>query len=165
MKKTGGSKFFFTLIEIMVVMIIIAIASSAIGIKISRSISDHEYKRSAAQIFEKLKFAKKLALANQCDVYFSLSQEKNKVFSEVGYFEGKEGKNQMKYRHGYSNLRFKFDSQDGNIYDKSLTLIFTSSGDYLPKGFLKLIGTNKSNHSAPEEIDFKEFFVREGINK
>jgi prepilin-type N-terminal cleavage/methylation domain-containing protein len=159
------SKFFFSLIEIMVVLVIIAIASTVVGIKISKSISDHEYQRATEQIFEKLMFAKKLALANQCDVYLSLIQENNKLYSEVGYFGGSDGKNQKKYRHGFSNLKFKFESEDQGTVENSITFCFTSSGDYLPRGILYLSRSDKSKKDEPIKIDFKDLFLREVVNK
>lgn len=154
------SKKYFTLLEIMVVIIIITIASSAIGIRICKSISTYEYQKATDQIFEKLKFAKKFALANQCDIYISFKQDKSRLISEMGYYGEKDSHNRS-YRHGFSNLRFKFISNDENIYENLLTLIFTSTGDYLPKGILYLFGSNKSLHEDPKTIDFKDFFLRE----
>jgi hypothetical protein len=159
------SKRFFSLIELMFVLIIIAVASTAIGIKITKSITDHEYKRATDHILEKLMFAKKLALVNQCDVYLNLIQEKDKLALEIGYSGESSSSGKMKYRHAFSKVKFNFETENNGTLDKSVSFVFTSTGDYHPRGVLCLFSSNKSKNSEPIKIDFKDFFLREIIYK
>lgn len=147
----------------MAVLIIIAIASTVVGIQISKSISEYEYSRATAHLAEKIKVANKLALVNQCDVYLTLIQEKNKISTDIGYYENSLENGKKIDHQSFSNIKFKFKTADGAFVERSLALVFTSTGDYLPRGELYLSSLHKSREFKPVTIDFGDLFLKEHV--
>jgi prepilin-type N-terminal cleavage/methylation domain-containing protein len=153
------NRYFFSLIELMVVIAILTIVSTTVGIKISRAIADYEYVRSSFQIPAKLKFAKELSVVNQSDVYFTLSQKDSKIVCEIGFMEGK-GDRKIKFHHLFSNIIFLFEPEGKPVIGESIAFIFTPNGEVSPRGILFFNPVKGSKNLEKKNIDFSEYFSR-----
>ena len=146
-------------------MIIIAVASTVVGIKITRTITEYQYARASTHLFEKLKFAKQLAMVNQSDVNISFSQDKNKVICEIILNGTSNNIDQIKYRHVLTNLCFKFETEKSDIIKNNISFVFTSTGDFYPKGILYLSPAKSEKKDQDKAIDLRQFFSREKKKK
>lgn len=130
----------FTLLEIMIGMVLIGIIASVIGLNLNEALYKHRYENNKKKIDSYLEFCKKMAFANQADIYMQLSQDEKKIEMEIGtsadmgFF-----KNIKKTHDSFNNMSFEFN---GEALD-NLEIIFTSNGDILTKGSLKFIDIKK----------------------
>ncbi|NGX48492.1 MAG: hypothetical protein K940chlam5_00077 [Candidatus Anoxychlamydiales bacterium] len=130
----------FTLLEIMVGMFLIGIIASVIGLNLNEALYKHRYENNKKKIDSYIEFCKKMAFANQADIYMQLSQDEKKIeieigtSSDMGFF-----KNIKKMHDSFNNMSFEFNGAGQD----NLEIIFTSNGDILTKGELKFIDIKK----------------------
>lgn len=139
MKKTITRRF-FTLLELMVTITILAICFSVIGIKVNKALYKHKYRNNIKKIDMYFTFCKKMALSNQADIYLKLYQEKDKTCFEMGtddfsgFFE-----NIKKTKDVFDDMFFLFNQKKVN----EMEIIFSSTGEILPKGNLEFFDKKK----------------------
>ena len=140
----------FTLLEIMIGMVLIGIIASVVGLNLNEALYKHRYENNKKKIDSYIEFCKKMAFANQADIYMQLSQDEKKIemeigtSSDMGFF-----KNIKKTHDSFNNMSFEFNGAGQD----NLEIIFTSNGDVLTKGELKFIDIKKKF----------DYFIAKGI--
>lgn len=166
-KKKRQNNHFFSLIELLIVIAIIGSVSTIIGIKISQATASYKYTRTTSSILQKLKLAKQLALANQCDTHVILQQENSRIICSIIFPGGGACEPEAKFHHLFSQIYFIFTNKDNSPSPNPLVITFTSGGDVLPKGTLRLCPVQKLKGFPEHEIaiDFSKYFSREEVKE
>ncbi|HEU64927.1 MAG: hypothetical protein KR126chlam4_00310 [Candidatus Anoxychlamydiales bacterium] len=139
-QKNSHIKKHFTLLEIMIGMVLIGIIASVIGINLNEALHKHKYENNIKKFDSYIEFCKKMAFANQADIYMNLSQDEKKTeieigtSSDMGFF-----KNIKKTHDSFNNMSFEFNGEN----HEKLEIIFTSNGNILTKGKIKFIDVKK----------------------
>jgi hypothetical protein len=96
-----------------------------------------------------------MAIANQCDLIVDLIQEKKGILLEIGTSEN-EGifPNKKKEREYFSSISFKFIGN--KKIENSMRLFFYSTGDFYPKGKLRIYGGGISSKKRFRDIDLEK---------
>ena len=74
----------FTLLEMMIAIVLIGIVASVTGIKVNTALHKHHYENNIKKFDSYVEFCKKMAFANQADIYLELKQDENKIEIEIG---------------------------------------------------------------------------------
>lgn len=143
----------FTLLELMICIALITICFSMIGINVRKAINIHKYKSNIKKIDMYFDFCKKMAMANQADVYLNFSQVNQNIFCEMGTDENRSFfENSQKIRDNFENMYFFFDKKKIN----KLEILFSSTGEILPKGEIEF-STNDKIEFSDKNNYFKQF--------
>ena len=155
---------FFTLLEVILFIAIVSIVSTVIGISIGKGVSKYRLEREVKRFYEKFFFIKKMAIANQCDLIVDITQKKKGVLLEIGTSEnGGIFPNRKREKEYFSSIYFKFIG-DKKIKN-SVRLFFYSTGDFYPKGKLRIYGGGISSKKRFRDIDLeKNFTFKKFIN-
>jgi prepilin-type N-terminal cleavage/methylation domain-containing protein len=154
LKKTVGKRF-FTLLEIIVTIVIISIASTAVGVKITHLVSKHRFESSCRRVIGKIAFAKQMALTNQCDVFLTVSQDKENVVLMIDFASNHLEKPFIKEMlpRLFAELR-----ESKNDFKKNSFIINCFSSGYLsPKGNVRLF----TRDGKEKLINLEEFSLKE----
>lgn len=126
----------FTLLEIMIAIVLIGIVASVTGINLSTALHKHNYENNIKKFDNYVEFCKKMAFANQADIYMTLSQDENNIeiemgtSSDMGFF-----KNIKKTKDVFKSMNFKFNEKKM----EKVEIVFTSNGSILTKGKINFL--------------------------
>ena len=146
---------FFTLLEVILFIAIVSIVSTVIGISIGKGVSKYRLERECNRFYEKFFFIKKMAIANQCDLLVDITQKKKGILLEIGTSEnGGIFPNKKREREYFSSISFKFIG-DKKI-EGSMRFFFYFTGDFYPKGKLRIYGGGISSKKRFRDIDLEK---------
>ena len=148
-----------SLLEIMICIVIFAMISSIIGIRIDKVMSQYRFDRNSRGILEKLKFAKQLAVTNQSDVEVKFKQKDNKIICEID-FRGIDSKD--KNKEIFSQIYFDFKEDERKELKNEITITFSSTGIFAPYGIFRLY-LKKNMKKADNQIDLQEYFLKKKL--
>jgi hypothetical protein len=127
-------KKYFTLLELLVTTVLLVVCFSFIGIKINKALYVHRSKNNLKKIENYFDFCKKMALANQADIYLKLYQKKGTIFCEIGTDETMGlFKKVKKIKDIFKNMCFLFDKKKIDMIE----VIFSTTGKTFPNGKLE----------------------------
>lgn len=157
-KKKDCKKSFFTIIELMICLVIIALTSALFAPKIYKAVERAHYESSYKKIKSHIDLCQKIASLQQTDIYFTLSQDEKELFYSMS-LEGGGFFRENKPRSGkYKGIFFLFNGKRR----PSIELIFSSSGEVIPKGQIKFF-YNKDQDSI--EVDEHAIVLEGAFNK
>jgi hypothetical protein len=133
--------------------VILAIISTTVGIEVKKAIDKHRFESSCSRIVCKLRYAKRLALANQCDVYVDFVQNKNELLTIVD-FAGDYSIKKAAIKERFSDFFIEISGKKEFENKKNLRLLYTSTGSFFPNVKIRFYNSAKKN----KEIDLEEFF-------
>jgi Tfp pilus assembly protein FimT len=125
------SKNFFTLLEILIAISLLTILVSLVSIKTTEAINKYRFDSNIKKISSYVEFSKKIAISHKADVILTFNQKKSDTTLKISSYEDTPIFNNMKnIEEKFKNLNFSFDK----TIIKNLTITFTSTGYYFPKG-------------------------------
>lgn len=155
MLKKIVEKRFFTLLEIIVTIVIISIASTAVGVKITHLVSKHRFESSCRRFIGKIAFAKQMALTNQSDVFLTISQENENVVLMIDFASGHLEKPFVKETLPRLSVELQESKNDSKKISFSINCF--SSGYLFPKGNVRLF----TRDGKEKLINLEEFSLKE----
>ncbi len=140
---------FFTLIEILIVLSILAVTTSVIGINITGALRDQRFKTEVGVVLDKMRLAQDLMLVLRTDVHLIFFQEsENKpifMWIECDTPLGKHWKREIQRPKELKTIQyvdFRDDLKD-NVTMGKVDMKFFSGGTVMSSGILRL-STSKS---------------------
>jgi len=123
------NKRYFSLVEIVVVIAIIALIGGGLGMHFAKNIKNHRFKSHISQVEAALQFAKEIAFSNQIDVTFCIEPDADHLGDMKGFFITDEPEYTLK---GALNKVYKFSSlylfKDEKLVNQTIKFLFSSSG-------------------------------------
>lgn len=126
----------FTLLEILIALVLILIASSAIGIKMNGAIKKKRFHSNIDCFADRIVTAQKLALITQTDWSGYLEKQMDHWILFISSEEGKT-KELKRLKMSYFDI-----SLNGRIVKNRLDFEFLASGGMLPEGILSFTQGN-----------------------
>jgi hypothetical protein len=129
----------------MVCVTLLLMASSFMGLQLHNIIKEIQARKAIKAIESHLQLCQKSSLLQQCDMFFSLKQEGDRLICTMGY-DGGQGiyKNTKPLKQTFTNIYFTFPGKD-----KKVDFCFSSTGTIHPQGKLTLTGyKGKVQHST-----------------
>lgn len=139
----------FTLLEVMIAIFLLAIASSIIGIRVGRALEEKQFQTAIDRLYSELESSRRMALNMQAD-WSATVEKKNDLF--VLYRTCPEvGKSSTVQWKAPCYLRWN----DAPI--EKIAFLFSSTGKMEPTGFLEIVGSRQCiRWSFPERFAITE---------
>ncbi|MBI5346453.1 MAG: hypothetical protein HZB76_04860 [Chlamydiae bacterium] len=135
-------KSFFTLLEIFLVLVIVAISSSVIGVKINTLLDKYNFESSFKKLNNYIGYCKEISFARQADIYLNLKTSTNGLICQITSDEDKAI---------FPSVELKIELLK-NLFFKEpldqLDVVFSSTYDVLPKVELSLCDGNEKNEKT-----------------
>ncbi len=144
----------FSLLEIIITIVIISIASTAVGIKIHKLIEKHRFESSCKRISAKISFAKQLSLTNQCDVFLAFAENADGLLVNLNFtpMERPSLKESVSHIHARLNLE--------NSTKSDFVINFFSSGYISPQGKITLYDSKREKIINLKDFSPEEFWQK-----
>ena len=156
---------YFTVLEMLITIMLIAIITSIIGINIFRILSQEKFHTAINDISNKIKMAQKFSIGLNIDNTLKIYQEGDCFFIALDIEENTKNKRFLAKPVKLKGLcDIKFENKE-----LPLELKFFSSGGKMPRGTLKLSGSreccyiNLYEHYHPIEIFSKPHLIEEHL--
>jgi prepilin-type N-terminal cleavage/methylation domain-containing protein len=149
--KTRG----FTLLEIMLVVILLALMASVVGWQLGKCVMRYSFQQEIERFFLTLKEAQLLSLTYQTDIHLHLLQEKGSFFY---YLESDEPFLKIGFDRGKKKLKNVKRVTWQNRPIKKIDLFLNAHGSVKPRGTLAF-SSKKDEEESPLWIDLQGAFL------
>ena len=150
MKKLSSNFYFFTLLEILLVISLIALVGSFAGVRVHRQFNDYRFQKQAKQFKERFIYAARMAQVNQADIFLEVREVKGRLAVKIGTDQQHgfflEQAPEVLY---FSDFLLEFEK----LPIKSLYFLFSPNGYFMPQGKFSCFDRQKRNRI---EVDLLE---------
>jgi len=155
-RKIKNHKYFFSLLELCICLVIIALASTLLGLKGYALVKKARFDMASGKLLRRMKECRSLAISHGEDLVYSLRNEEKGLLSCSGF----EGGFLLEER--APHLFFSFGDGKGDV----LLLRFFSTGTVKPLGTLHFYSELNKDENLMMDVDLSALFEwEEGSDK
>ncbi|MFT4551653.1 MAG: type II secretory pathway pseudopilin PulG [Chlamydiales bacterium] len=172
MKTMHTHKRYFSLLEILIILMIVGIASVGVGFKISKAVQEERFHQDAKTLLVRLQMAHDLMMYNDFDSSLMLSELENGsiLHSEVNtnlykeYLIKEENKKLLKKsreaaqkENKFENIYLSWLSSSNYSKNNKIQLDFEASGERMPQGTLGIYMSPERNLEGALYVHMKGY--------